>query len=268
MLKSIKRHILRNSNMLRINKVQINYFLKERQVGGGNRILSIDYNNEIYKFEESEIDENYFILWSHEKNPFECVSVIISIKDKYAELHGIGNYEKCIADTNANVGSTLLKITLKMLKKYKNKFNIDTIVLTDNSVKQCGKIQINLSKMLILLTGETWYGRYGFKPFNHENKLDIILNNKYKKNIKIMNKITISDVNIIKYIKLTNKKKIIDDVVKLVQLHPNLLLKDFIKNFINEYDKTCKYFYLFYERLFEKAGLTDFHRLYFGLLLE
>ena len=83
-----------------------------------------------------------------------------------------------------------------------------------------------------------------------------------------MNKITISDVNIIKYIKLTNKKKIIDDVVKLVQLHPNLLLKDFIQNFINEYDKTCKYFYLFYERLFEKAGLTDFHRLYFGLLLE
>ena len=129
MLKSIKRHILRNSNMLRINKVQINYFLKERQIGGGsNRILSIDYNNEIYKFEESEIDENYFILWSQEKNPFECVSVIISIKDKYAELHGIGNYEKCIADTNANVGSTLLKITLKMLKKYKNKFNIDTIV--------------------------------------------------------------------------------------------------------------------------------------------
>ena len=32
MLKSIKRHILRNSNMLRINRVQINYFLKTRQI--------------------------------------------------------------------------------------------------------------------------------------------------------------------------------------------------------------------------------------------
>jgi hypothetical protein len=271
MLKGIKRHILRNSDILRLNHVQCDYFLKRNLlIGGGNRVFTIKYNNVEYKFEESPIDDNYFVLWSREENPFECVSILISKKDYNAEIHGIGNYEKCIADTNTKVGSTLLKITLKMLKKYKDKFKIKTITLTDNSLKDCKNInkRIILSKMLILLTGETWYGRYGFRPFNYENKLDKILNENYETNIKIMNEITISKANILKYIKLTNKKNIIDDVVKLIKSHPNLLLKDFIKNFINKYDKFCKYFYLFYEELYKHIGLTNLHKQHFGLLLE
>jgi len=68
----------------------------------------------------------------------------------------IGNYESCLVDTNVNVGSTLLKITIKMLKKYKDRFNIDKIILTDNSIKKCGNKNIILSTMLILLTGNNW----------------------------------------------------------------------------------------------------------------
>jgi hypothetical protein len=42
-----------------------------------------------------------------------------------------------------------------MIDKYR--FNIDKIILTDNSIKKCGnKINIILSSMLMLLTGNTW----------------------------------------------------------------------------------------------------------------
>jgi len=43
-----------------------------------------------------------------------------------------------------------------MLQKYKDKFNIDKIILTDNSIKKCGNKNIILSSMLILLTGNSW----------------------------------------------------------------------------------------------------------------
>ena len=35
------------------------------------------------------------------------------MENKIAEIHGIGNYKSCLDDINTNVGSTLLKITLK-----------------------------------------------------------------------------------------------------------------------------------------------------------
>ena len=82
-----------------------------------------------------------------------------------------------------------------------------------------------------------------------------------------MNTITISNANILKYIKLTNKKSIIRDVEKLLEKNSNYLLKDFIKSFIHNYDKTCKYFNIFYEQLFDDIGLYNFYKNIFGLQL-
>lgn len=269
MLKNIKKHILRNSDILRKNKVQINYFLKSNQlVGGGDKVISIEYKNKTYRFEEAEIYNNYFILWSQEENPLECVSIIISKEDRNAEIHGISNYEKCIADTNTNVGSFLLKLTIKMLKRIKNKFNIDTITLTDNSLKSCGKNNIILSKMLILLTGNTWYGKYGFRPFNPTTlKLNKIQNDKYEDNIKIMNKMTIKKAKLLKYIKMTNDKNLIKIVERILELEPNMLLSAFLSNFLKNYDDNCKYFSMFYEKIYNDIGLYDLYKQFFGLTL-
>ena len=81
--------------------------------------------------------DNHYILWSKEKE--ECIYVIFSEKDNTTEIHAVGNYQSCLYATNQNVGSNLLKITLKMLKKYKDKFNIKMVILTDNSIKKCDK---------------------------------------------------------------------------------------------------------------------------------
>lgn len=271
MNKKIIFDIYRNSFILHYpNKISSKQFYKIcNQIGGGKK-LTIEYNNEKYKFEESPINDNYYVLYSLDKSELECVSVVIDREGKQAEIHGISNYPSCLKDTNTKVGSLLLKITLKMLEKYKERFNIKHIILTDNSLKKCGDNYIKLSMMVILLTGHTWYGSYNFRPYSiktNKLKLDEFLNTKYENNIEIMNTITISDTNILKYIKLTNKKSIIRDVEKLLEKNPNYLLKDFIKSFIHNYDKTCKYFNIFYEELFDDIGLYNFYKNIFGLQL-
>ena len=78
---------------------------------------------------------------------------------------------------------------------------------------------------------------------------------------------TITEANIIKYIELTKKERIIEDVKKLISLHPNMLLTDFLNQFIKDYDKTYKYFELFYEDLFDGLGLTPFYKQSFVLFI-
>jgi len=282
--------IYRNSFILHYpKKITSKEFYKiYDQIGGGKK-LTIEYNNDKYTYEESPINDDYYVLYSLDKSELECVSVVIDKEYKQAEIHGLGNYPTCIRNTNINVGSLLLKITLKMLEKYKERFNIKYIVLTDNSLKKCNNVNIQLSTMKILLSGHTWYGnpknfcicpknknfcnfclygKYGFRPYSLETnklKLDTRLNIKYKNNIKIMDRITISEANILNYIVLIKKKSIIKDVERLLEKHPDYLLKDFIKSFINDYDSTCKYFYLFYQQLFDDIGLTNFSGQVFGL---
>ena len=110
--------------------------------------------------------------------------------------------------------------------------------------------------MLILLNGDTWYGKYGFRPidintyeYNDKKIKDFfiitknksiafiysneILNEKYNNNKLIINSITIKEANIIKYIIMTKNNNIIDAVKKILINNENMLLKDFLKRFLN-----------------------------------
>lgn len=291
MNRDIRKILYKNSNLLRLNKVKINDVLTISQTGGAN-ILTVQFNHNDYKFEESEIDDNHFILYSTNEN--ECATVIISKKDKIAEIHSIGNYKTCLYESNINVGSLskkfldfldnlavekvgtffpgsiLLKITMKMLQKYKTKFDITMIILTDNSLKKCGTQNIKLSLMLTLLTGDTWYGKYGFRPIDYQNDEYILdkLNNKlYEKNKIISQTIKINDIKLMSFIKLTNNESLIKATERIINGNPNMLLCDYLKNMIIDYDNTCKYFITFYELLFNKIMRFDpYHRLY-GFIL-
>jgi len=188
--------------------------------------------------------------------------IIISKEEKTAEIHGIGNHRSCFMDTNENVGSTLLKITIKMIKKYKDRFGIEMIILADNSIKKCNNNNIKLSNMLTLLTGDTWYGKYGFRPTDERFKI------KYENNKKIMNTITLKDIDLIKYLKMAKlDEKIIRKSEEFIKNHQQLLIKDYLTKFLKEYDKTCKYFYDFYEQLFDDLELYNFYRQTFELVI-
>ena len=44
-----------------------------------------------------------------------------------------------------------------MLEKYKNKFNINIITLSDQSYKKCNNKEIDMMILSTLTTGETWF---------------------------------------------------------------------------------------------------------------
>lgn len=260
-------HIIRNNN-LGVKKIFNNYI---NQQGGNNNPekLEIEHKNKIYIFEKSLIDDDNYILYS--LDDLECVSILINKPNKVAEIHGIGNYKSCVSTTltNTNIGSILLKITIKMLKKYKKIFNIKKIILTDNSLKKCNKYNIEFSSMMILLNGHTWLnksGKYGFRPIDSATyKFDKIKNNKYDNNIKIISTITIKQANLLQFIKLTNKEKLINNVKQLLEKKPDYLLSEYIKSLLANFDITCKYFNMFYKELFDSIGLTNFRGQTFGL---
>jgi hypothetical protein len=290
MLKSILRVLYKNSYIIRNKRIRHKDLFKNYliQTYGNPTELTIEHKDKIFTFMQSEIDEENYILYSTDE--FECVVILINKSDKVAEIHGIDNYETCVSTTlsNISVGSILLLNTINMLIKYKNKLNINKIMLVDNSLTKCNKINIEFSTMMILLTGHTWYGKYGFRPidsFSYE--LDTINNNKYNNNINIMNTITITQANLLYYIKLTNKESLINDVTNLLNSNPDYLLSSFVASFLNNFDETlsflqkkirllwkttfpnetCKYFNMFYKELFYSIGLTNFRGQSFGLEL-
>lgn len=253
----LKLFIYRKSELIRQNKTQLRHFLAD-QIGGGKK-LKVIYNDHEYVFNEA-MDKNYYILYS--KDEFECVNIIIDLENKIAEIHGIGNYTSCLDDVNTNIGSTLLKITLKMIKKYKDKLDIKKILITDNSLKKCNNKNIELAPMLTLITGDTWYGKYGFKPTDER------LIKKYENNKKIMNTLTLKDINLIKYLLMSKlDEKVIEKSKEFIEKHQSVLVKDYLSKFLKEYDKTCEYFYDFYELLSDDLGLYNFHRRTFELVI-
>lgn len=267
--------LYRNSDLYRLNNVKMRDALLIKQYGGGGNDfaskikdkLTVEYNNFKYIFEKSIIDDNHYVLTS--KNNDDCVSIIIS-KNGYAEIHDIGNYRSCLQDTNEHIGLHLLKLTIKMLKKYKDTFKIKMVTLTDNSIKSCSSDSIYLSHMLVLLTGDTWYGKYGFRPINYNNnnyKIDEISNEKYEKNKVIINKLKITDINLLKYISLTKNDALIKVTKNIINEQSNMLLKDYLFNLLKDYDKTCKLFVTFYRELYDAIGLKEFYKYPFGLIL-
>ena len=234
------------------------------QYGGSN--LKIKYDNAEYIFEKNE-DDNIYILYSADKKENTCVTVIIDKELKNANISTIDSFDKCISNKD-KVGTTLLKITLKMLEKYKNKFNIEVITLSDQSYKKCNGKEIDMMTLSILTTGETWYGHYGFRPIIYKNnnaKLDKIENDKYNENIKIMNKLKIKDINLIKYFEKIKSftPEQLDYIKNIIKNDQEVLVKDFLKRFLQEFDKTCVYFYKFYRQLYKDIKLHTL-KTYFG----
>ena len=128
-----------------------------------------------------------------------------------------------------------------MIKKYKNKLDIKKILITDNSLKKCDNKNIELAQMLTLLTGDTLYGNFfGCCPNNtqksyprNKNHLDFCSYGKYgftptderliknyKNNKKIMNTLTLKDINLIKYLKMSKiDKKVIEKSKEFIEKH-------------------------------------------------
>lgn len=245
--------------------------------------FEIEYQGEKYVFERYYDDENKLILYSYDDKTTDCVSLFIDKKNKLIQLTSFGSNRRLQTGSpgsnygcfksESNIGSNLLRLTLKMIEKYKNYFKVNKIILGDNSTFKCSTNEnINMGIMMTLLSGDTWYGKYGFRPFDeNEYKIDKVGNKIYEKNKKIMNTVLLKDVNLEKYLLKIHKKYPNEftkgDIVKIIELeseNPKKLLKDFLSEFTdkNYFDLSCKYFSIFYRKMFDDIGLKIAGHLY------
>jgi hypothetical protein len=199
----------------------------------------------------------------HQKNyDVECIHIIISKKYNSCEIHNISYDSDCMPSANIidKKGSSLLKIALKLIEKIKDRYKLRYVQLTDNSIKKCNKYNIQLSTMLTLVTGTTWYGSYGFYPKSEQ------IYKYYEKNKRIVDKTLLSDIlelkkMIIKAHKKSSSKIDLEKVFKSYDkaIKENALLKSYLKYFISNYDKFCELFYFFYIDVFNALNLFDMH---------
>jgi len=263
------KYVYFNSKIIKHKYKSFTNFIKDsnliNQIGGNK--LKVDYkiddNENTYIFEKDDYSDLY-ILSSFDKYTKHCIVVSVDKTNRIANINELnGTTNNCLKSTNIkNSGSHLLKITLKMIEKYKDKLNINVITLFDTSFKFCGKHSLDLIYLSVLTSGETWYGKYGFRPVieisnNNGNNINIKINNQlndiYEKNKKIMDQLTITDINFIKYFIGT---KLENTIKKVIQEFPKMLIKDVVKRLLSQWDKTCDIFANIYINLFHDCGLS------------
>lgn len=262
-----KAFILRNNPVIR--KIILkkygslkNYYNNKNQIGGNNII--VNYNNENFIF--NEFEDNYWTL--RDKDDNDCITIGIDPEEKEAYINNINaDTVKCGNTILTNQGSYLFKITLKFLIDNKDKFGINKIKLTDNAVKNCkNSKRINLGFFLTLLTGETWYGHYGFRPVNSEDKKD------YRNNRTIMNSVRINDIDLNEIINKSHiTKEQYEYYSKIYNKYKeqNILVKDFLKKIFKKekYDKMCNLFNHLHQVISQKLKL-EINYLITGILYE
>lgn len=249
-----------------------------------------------YKFqinvEKTKYDTLISILTQNDKLE-ECAIINVDAKLKVAYISNMSNYKDCATPTvqtlNPSTGSTILNFILGFLKQNKEGFKINRLLLKDSMLMLCFKInelilkfnslkacrncpeKIELGSMYMLLHGNTWYGKYGFRPYDfgkmQPDKYNIKL---YRKNQQIISKILVKDTNILQYIKeavnIYNIKDIdINIIISGTYKYKNKSLSQLLRALMKDYDKYCYIFSYIQPKLFKELGLSRFHGLGFYL---
>jgi len=223
--------------------------------------ISIIYKKVEYTFKiyhDKEIAYYYLFRTNDSNKNLACLHIIVDKNNNICEIHNIFYHKDCMpsAEMNDKTGSTLIKIALNLIDKIKYKYEIKYIYLTDNSKKICKNKEIELHKMLTLLTGTTWYGKYGFVPVNK------ILRKNFKQNKKIIENTYLKDVPQLKhYISkiLENEKELLEKILISYEqaLKMNSKLNNYLQFFLHNYDNNCLIFYYFYEKLYTDLKLIN-----------
>ena len=242
--------IFRNSDLLK--KRNFKYKDINREIDSYEKYI-ISYNNIDYIFNKAKINKFYYLLYALDGDTY--INILIYKPCKLAEIHTINKNFNYLNHTNQYINSKLLVITFKFLKKYKKMFNIEHIVLTDKSRYYLkNNKELITSKAHALLTGDTWFGQYGFREYDYCTYEQEEEDGCYESNKKRFLNYTITDVNLLKYINKTNNDVLIDVAKKTLIEKPNMLLKDFLKYLLINYDENADEFYKYYENIYDDYG--------------
>lgn len=283
------------SNILKMLHVP-NHFKIALQILGGSDMLKYQHmypdtpllggakkTNEVIEYKGAKFifyyyGDKYSITYTlHPQNDtaLKCSVVIVDVKGKHTILHGLTYDPDCFEDPKCKKfgdgwqnGSTLLKISLDFIKLLRTKYEINYIVLVDNSQKYCEKVgkMIDLDSFLMLTTGNTWYGKYGFVPFDTtDEKTNILVLKDYKRNQKIVTNTLVKNTNIKKILLTAIDKYSLDfDVNYMTKALDKYITKDVtimkcLIDLAKKYDKTCVLFYYTYKNIMADLKMRDLH---------
>lgn len=247
-----------------------------------DKLLYVDtvtYRNLKFKFLVYQNINKHITIKITNKKHIECIIIFIDSSDRNAIIMNISNEEGCIKEgmiyregcelsidnskrknlslINSFGGKLLVQIAIKYLKTYKEKFNINRILLTDRSYvlctnnmkdksKQSIKRNMILSDLYMLKHGDTWYGKFGFLPFDIVNNRplrdDII---EYNRSKNIINNTKLKDyIKLYKLIIDTDKSLNINyfrenDLKLFMKDNQNTLIKDILKILFKKYYPFC-----------------------------
>lgn len=260
---------------MRINK--LNKFDKQNHQIGCT-INEIKYKVDNYKFiiyEDNE-DNAYSIFRDNNKNEQECLVLIASTDElgrKFIYLQNLSKYQNCVKPEMPKTkgGSLLLKLALEFSNNYlKKKYKATYIQLKDNSFIACKitKTNIQFDNFYMFTHADTWYGKYGFIPYDPtHNKIDVDNLVNYKVNQKLVNIIKLKHTNIKQYIKDAIQKLNIEEKIpsiklnKMFEKYEDKSIKDFFISFLYEsnYEYTCAVFEKIYLKLMRDLDIENLH---------
>jgi hypothetical protein len=236
-------------------KINLN-LIREFQKGGGifhEKQKFIDqgglyeyniYINDKYNDDPQQV---YISIVTIPNEGKECAIILIDKKDKVAILQNLSYYENCAKNglRKPGAGIKLLKFTLNLILRYKEKYNVNRILLKDNSFLYCPNCSetIKLAQLRMLTHSYPWYMKYGFMPYNVEKKeISKDLIKVLKLNTDIIKTLKVQNIPIMKIINQSiteeNLKHVhIDDFQKLIAKY--VLVKDFVTALTQEFNKYC-----------------------------
>ena len=249
---------------------------------GGTKKIEYKFDNRTFILYEDKSDNGEYDISMHRNDDINDASYCLHITpdpiENIAVLQSISYYKDCVKSglEHPGGGSILLKLCIKYLKENKNKYKIKRLILYDNSFYKCykNKETIWLSLMHTLLFGHTWYGKYGFRPYNSNTKsLDIELNNNYENNFKIVTTTKMKDIDFSNYYYKINKdilpeKEAIEkkeEKKKYYKKYENLTIDKFFRKMLINFQDGCAFFSLFYRSFYTDMKLYNFKSMTFFL---
>jgi len=265
--RSILSQLYYNTDFLRKKyKLFGNFYklYKVNQYGGGFNIV---YKNTYITFDKI-IDEgrlSLFLSVVDDKNNLDnkdtldnkdnCIFIIIY--DDMAYIEGItsNKYTKCFDTPEFNNGKSIMEITIKILNKYKDKLKINQIQLKDNSFILCDNTKICLADLSFLQYNDTFYGKFGFRPFEES------IYEKYFTNRVILTMTLVGNIDLPKIMKEYNnsidiriKDKIIHNYTKYKDTNIVQWFSKFSRKYFNADCKLMKYLI---EAIYKELKLTS-----------
>ena len=210
-------------------------------------------------------------IYTNEDNPIPCATVLIN-DEHIGAMQTISFFPECMNPpypSTTGGGSLILRFILEIMRAKKHELKIRQLTLQDNSDKSCShcKNNVNLSDMYFLIHGNTWYGKYGFRPCESEGLYDA-----YAKNQEIINNAVTSDVPLYRYISTAVSENNLQNInvismKKYIDSRQDKSLMETLRTILIDYNKNCCLFTYIAPRILHELNMQSFHRQLFYLNL-